>query len=85
MNPIATAGGRGADLTPPPEPNRVVTIAAMDDARAWFDAAMELDAENRLLRQALTDVMFWISDRRELLAFAHAEIARRWPEPESQR
>ena len=48
------------------------------EGQAWIRIARELDAENRWLRVALTDLLFWIAERRELAIFAADLIEERF-------
>lgn len=54
------------------------------EARDWFLAALELDAENRQLRQWLTNILLVVAIRDELFELGRAEIDRRWPRPEGR-
>lgn len=49
------------------------------EAREWFEAAVELDAENRQLRQWMTNILLVVATRDELLELGRAEIEQRWP------
>lgn len=64
---------RGLDptLTSPDAPLR-------EEARAWFEAALELDADNRALRQQMVSLLAWIDTRTELLWLANVELERRF-------
>lgn len=50
-----------------------------DEARVWMHLAVELDAENRELRQWMTNMMFAAATRDALVALGVQEIERRWP------
>jgi len=46
----------------------------------WIDTALELEAENRELRGALTSLLFWLASNRDLLDLAYGDVEARWPE-----
>lgn len=50
-----------------------------DEAIAWMRLAVELDTENRQLRQWLTNMLLVVATRDELLELGRAEIEQRWP------
>lgn len=45
----------------------------------WMRLAVQLDEENRKLRQLLTDLVVWIGQTEDLLAVAQEGINQRWP------
>jgi hypothetical protein len=49
-----------------------------EETRAWFEAALELDAENRALRQQMLSLLAWVDTRIELLWLANVELGRRF-------
>jgi hypothetical protein len=62
------------DYIPQPPGSRAL------DAGQWFAEAVRLEAESRELRRMLVVLLVWVAEREELLAFFHAEAARRWPD-----
>lgn len=64
-----------------PRKARGVTMAPAAEVEAeWMAIALELDADNRELRRLLTSILLCVARREDLIAYARAEINRRWPE-----
>ena len=46
-------------------------------ALGWIDTALELEAENRALRELLISLLWWIAEVNELSAFARKQMRSR--------
>ena len=51
-------------------------------ALAWLDTALELEAENRALRELVVALAFALARKQELDEYAEAEIEARFPSDE---
>ena len=61
-----------------------MVVSGRLDMDEWFQAAVELDQENRELRRWLTGLLFYLASNAELLDVARRGITARWPERDGQ-